>query len=232
MVCLGPGSGTAAPRNRELANENKAAFVHQLLRAVPSLAPLAEVSKGKSPAEFNEFFMGERGKSIVRDVASPALWSVKGLEQKFRSSPTVFFDLCKVKWAFNIKPDLVLLRPGATPICIEAKLESGEGAYPGGEDAKIVDAVMGKVTRQSQFQLQQFLFSTLLGSPCRQVVVQKLAGDMDGVTVFSWGQVFERINVEHPAALSIPFVKRLISENVALRQSVSASELDPLHPLR
>jgi hypothetical protein len=51
---------------------------------------------------------------------SPGRWDVRQLEEASLGS------LKKIRWAFNAKPDILLLSPSAG-LVIEAKLESGEG---------------------------------------------------------------------------------------------------------
>ena len=41
-----------------------------------------------------------------------------------------FEAVCKFKWAFNIKPDIVIHTSLESAVCIEAKLESDESTYP------------------------------------------------------------------------------------------------------
>jgi hypothetical protein len=102
-------------------------------------------------AKFNEQFMGPAGLKVRKDIASPALWNVKallGLAEQYGASSAdakeIFRDLCKFKWAFRIKADLVIVMPGLNPICIEGKLESREGTYPTKPaETKMFDDVFG-----------------------------------------------------------------------------------------
>jgi hypothetical protein len=75
-------------------------------------------------AEFTRFFMEPRGDRILRNIAYPGNWRVSVLGQRFEGKPQAFREFCRFKWAFNIKPDIVILVPDAGPLCIEAKLES------------------------------------------------------------------------------------------------------------
>lgn len=207
-------------------NARKRGRVVDLLESL-RLNDLAKQLPDGSPAEFNEFFMATAGSRIVKDIASPALWSVKGLAQNFGHDPHTFLQLCKLKWAFHIKPDIVILRPSRTALCIEAKLESGEGNYPSGEDAKTFDQVMGPGHRVGQFALQSFLFEEVLGVRCLPVIIQKTFPAV-GVThpLLTWGQVFSELaGSEEQRAGSIPFVGRLMTENRALLSSYANHRL-------
>ena len=63
------------------------------------------------------FWTGVVGKS---KLWSPGRWSEKSLKESGLEA------LIPVKWAFNAKPDLMILS-GEQALLIEAKLESGEG---------------------------------------------------------------------------------------------------------
>ncbi len=220
-------SDSSAGLPKTESNARKTARVRELLERL-QLDGLAEKLPRNSPADFNEFFMGAAGARIVKDIASPALWSLKGLAQKFGTEPEVFLQLCKLKWAFHIKPDIVIIRPGTTALCIEAKLESGEGNYPSGEDAKTFDEVLGPGRRVGQFALQRFLFEEILGIPCLPVIIQKTFPRVGIVAhpMLTWGQVFSELaGSEEQRAGSIPFVGRLIAENRPLLTSYANHRL-------
>jgi len=152
--------------------------------------------KPETEQGFNEHFMAGAGTRITRDIASPALWPVKSLEERFRSQPEVFRDPCKLKWSFRIKPDLLIEIPELPPICVEAKLESAESRYPTGDETKVFDRVFENCEperrnrRVGQFELQQFMFKDLLGRPCQPVIVQRIHGSgPEGTPVLTWGEV-------------------------------------------
>jgi hypothetical protein len=206
-------------RNRatsyDAVNLKKREFVIDLLRRVPSLQGIAGSTLPETAMMWNEYFMGTAGRRIIREVASPALWSVAGLEEQFGGEPDVFYDLCRVKWSFRIKPDLVVLLPRQRPICVEAKMESGEGTYPTGSECAIVDRVMGERRRCGQFELQQFMFGTLLGTPCHPMVIAKIGDPGPEKPRLSWGEAFTSLD----ASKSIPFVQRFLESNESLLRS-------------
>lgn len=205
---------------RDEINQSKRQFILTLLDSVPSLRPIAREILPEPIPDFNAYFMSDAGRRIVRDIASPALWSVTSLAQRFRSQPDVFLDLCKVKWSFHIKPDIVVRIPGSPSLCIEAKVESGEGVYPSGTDARVVDEVFGKPTRVRQFELQRFMFDELLGESCLPVVVQeRYPTSHPGYPVLIWGEVFSTIAAAEVLGGSIPFVSQLLGENRAMLRS-------------
>ena len=199
-------------------NDAKRARIRNLLKR----AGMADHVGGlpESVPEFNEFFMGPRGARIVRDVAYPGTWSVPALADRFRDRPNEFGDLCRFKWSFNIKPDIVIMTAGSNPLCIEAKLESREGQYPeSSEDREAFDSVFGeKQGRVQQVELQRFMFKKLLGVSCefltlgvRQVTSAK---DPNPTPVLTWREAFAALDMTG----SLDYVKRLVDENVHLNR--------------
>jgi hypothetical protein len=93
-----------------------------------------EALRACSPLEFNTHF-GAVPKPSSIYLQSPGNWSVAkfdpmiGDDEEFRRA-------CVFKWAFNVKPDLVLRTPSGKVLCIEAKWDSGEGSYPSNEKEK------------------------------------------------------------------------------------------------
>ncbi len=207
---------------------------------------LRRLSEAKSfPAEaakFNEQFMGPAGLKVRKDIASPALWNVKalhGLAEQYGASSAdtkeIFRDLCKFKWAFRIKPDLVIVMPGFKPICIEGKLESREGTYPiKRAETKMFDDVFGTgaARRVRQVELQDFLFFVLLQREPQLLFIAQKEGKVtipgrDGTTLtrvpqLRWDQVFKALDTSS----SIPFVQEFIGKNRLINRLDSAQSRD------
>jgi hypothetical protein len=166
-------------------------------------------------AEFNQFFMGSRGGRILKDIAYPGSWSISTLGEKFGGKKEVFREFCRFKWAFNIKPDIVVVVPGSGPLCIEAKLESKEGQYPASPPERaIFDRVFGRGQgRVQQVELQRFMFEQLLATPCHLLTIGRRpvgrVADSSRTPFVAWAQVFQALDI----AASIPYVHRLIGEN-------------------
>ncbi|MGK2966655.1 MAG: hypothetical protein ACSLFM_13780 [Tepidiformaceae bacterium] len=218
------GLGTAsAGGTRTSANAAKHSLLLELMRRIPTLHDLAESLPGASdPAAFNRRFR-DSTRLIANDIASPVHWTLSAIASLTQGNPPAFRDLCRLKWAFNIKPDLIIMLPDATPVCVEAKLESAEDTYPSGQaDCSKFDSVVGAGQRVGQIELQQFLFRYLLDRPCQAVVVTKVprsrpAHSLENapVPVLSWGKVFSHL--DHGD--SIPFVHRFLSANKHLEIS-------------
>jgi hypothetical protein len=209
-------------------NNAKREFLFELLGRVPTLRGLEEREKFPADAaSFNVCFMGTAPRSVKHDIASPALWTVAALYKLSHldqgvtaDRQAVFRDLCKFKWAFRIKPDLVLVIPGHPPICVEGKLESPEGSYPTKPDeTKLFDKTFTTASRRVwQVELQDFLFRVLLGCEPRPLFIAQKEGKVtipgaNGTTInvpqLRWDRVFKKL--DH--AGSIPFVHKFISQN-------------------
>jgi hypothetical protein len=206
-------------------NAKKRHLLGTLLQRIPSLGSMS-AQLPKAYSDLNAWFMGHRGARIKDDIVLPGQWSVSTLFENFKSEPDVFRDLCRFKWSFNIKPDLVIFLPDAKPICIEAKLESREGSYPAtAMECAQFDELFGKHQRRvGQFELQQFMFGTLLQRPSIPVVVAKsgrpipTTHDSPDPPTLSWHEVFAVLDTGG----SLGFVERLIRNNRPISPQLSS----------
>lgn len=78
--------------------------------------------------EFNEYF-GAVPLPSEKYIQSPGNWSISKFKDNFPDNDE-FLKVCKFKWCFNVKPDIVIHTSNDHAICIEAKFESGEGIFP------------------------------------------------------------------------------------------------------
>ena len=199
----------------ERDNNAKRRLILSLLSKVDGLRHYHDESFPSTIPEFNESFMGARGRRIEHDIVYPGQWSVTTLSDRFGKDPDEFRDFCRFKWAFNIKPDIVILLPGSRPLCIEAKLESREGWYPTGRsECEIFDRLFGTGEgRVRQTELQEFMFAVLLNDPCHSVVIGRTVGGGLRVPFLSWEDVFKELDLSS----SIGYVRRLVEENSHLK---------------
>ena len=214
------------------ANDAKRKFIFTILSRIPELEYLRSQDFPASIPEFNGSFMGPRGFRVLNDIVYPGRWSVAALktlvfdnpEGRFaqldpRQRKTLFQTLCKFKWAFNIKPDMVLLFPDSPPICVEAKLESREGSYPSTKKEQLIfnDIFGPGQGRVGQLELQRFMFQYHLAAPCRSVVIGRapLQQPEEPSHVFlSWDEVFGSMDTSS----SLAHVRRLLEQNEPLRK--------------
>jgi len=204
-------------------NEAKRRLILRLLSRVDRLGRYQDESFPHTISEFNEFFMGEPGRRIQHDIGYPGQWSVTTIFERFRKEPEEFRGFCRFKWAFNIKPDMVVLVPGSTPLCVEAKLESKEGWYPTRRrECEIFDELFGlEQGRVRQIELQQFMFRVLLGEPCHSMLIGQIVGAGSEVPFLTWEEVFRKLDLSS----SIGYVRRLIEGNKHLK--AVPADLDP-----
>ncbi len=199
-------------------NDAKRARIKRLLKRAGMAGHVGELPE--AVPELNEFFIGPRGARIVRDVAYPGSWSVSTLAERFRDKPDAFHDLCRFKWAFNIKPDIVIVIPGSSPLSIEAKLESRKGQYPASSvDRAVFDTMFGKKKgRVQQVELQRFMFKKLLGVSCEFLTlgVRRVtsADDPNQTPILTWREAFAALDLTG----SLDYVKRFVGENVHLNR--------------
>ncbi len=192
-------------------NDSKRALIFTLLSKVGGLSRYHSSAFPSTIPEFNEFFVGPRGKRIENDIVYPGQWSVATLSDRFGPEPEEFRDFCRFKWSFNIKPDIVVLLPGSRPVCIEAKFESREGQYPANHrESKIFDSLFGVGNRKvHQVELQRFMFDKLLDAPCQSVFIGRFGSSEPNSIFLSWEEVFKQLDLTS----SIGYVRRLVEEN-------------------
>lgn len=90
--------------------------------------------EAKTILEFNTYF-GAVPKPSATDIQSPGNWSIGYYHNTIKDNDE-FLKVCKFKWCFNAKPDIVIHTSHDTAICIEAKFVSIEGQYPNSEKEK------------------------------------------------------------------------------------------------
>lgn len=192
-------------------NNVKRMAIFDLLGRVDGLKDLQSEDFPGSIPELNEIFVGPSGRRITNDIVYPGRWTIGALAERFGNQKDRLHDLCRFKWSFNIKPDVVILAPDAKAICVEAKLTSGEGFYPTSyRDCQVFDNIFGKGQgKVRQVELQQWMFETLLQAPCQLVTLGLTTGLDDGSVALTWRDVFGSLDLSR----SLPYVRRLIQEN-------------------
>jgi len=145
-----------------------------------------------SVEEFNRYFV-PNGHSVVNDIYYPGRWSVMGLNSVL-SDDDEFRRTCKFKWAFNIKPDLVLM-DGNRVLCVEAKWDSKEGSYPSSDKEKAEFRDRG-LPYVGQTELQQYLVNDLLGlDGTFRYLVRSGSARSDSHPTATWHEVLSAIDL-------------------------------------
>lgn len=143
------------------------------------------VSHAALPPGMRELTVEEFNKKLVsgrispKYIQSPGRWKL----DKVRSIST---KACKLKWAFNVKPDIVIELDNDTVVCVEAKVESREDKYAKGEDLEIIDILEESEAECSegfgaQCEVQRFLMDEVLGfKDARMIFLSKTVREKEG----------------------------------------------------
>lgn len=189
-------------------NELKKEFISSFIKR--KNIKIDELIVNSSIENFNKYF----GCNSKKHIQSPSNWRVNALKENILdifSQKEDFLELCKFKWSFNIKPDLVLKLGRNKIICVEAKLESGESSYPSApSEKKIWDKIFGKgLDRVKQTKLQEYMFSEVLGINNVELFIIDKSGSNHNSK--SWSDLFDELRIENS------FVSKFVSSNKYLQ---------------
>lgn len=146
-----------------------------------------------SVIEFNKHFGAVRTMS-TQQIASPGNWSIRYFHDHF--TPDEFEKVCKFKWCFNAKPDIVIHTSDDTAICIEAKVESTEGQYPSSQKERaIFYEKLGPDSLVGQLEIQQKIMDMLGIDASFLYLVQKREKKNEKVKVITWQEAFDRLDM-------------------------------------
>lgn len=159
-----------------------------------------------SPFEINKKF-GVSGVPSNQFIQYPGKWSIQKYHKNFRNDND-FIKICKFKWSFNIKPDIVIHLDKNRSICIEAKYESGEGSYPVSDlETKIFkDRQINKV---GQMELQKYMMEELLGIETDFLFLVYKKEKSETHKVISWVEAFEILDIESMPVFAKEMIKNI-----------------------
>lgn len=164
--------------------------------------PNSEELRRMSAEDFNRYF-GVSGFPSRDFVQSPGRWSIRKFAGNIPDND-FFLRVCRFKWAFNAKPDVVIHTSYDSALCIEAKFESGEGHYPSSDVEKAEFSRRG-IPLQTQTDLQSYILKDLLGLQTEFVfLVANNAVRSPTHRTITWGEAFAAL--DHSAAP--PFVHK------------------------
>ncbi|MBN2271027.1 MAG: hypothetical protein JXN61_10455 [Sedimentisphaerales bacterium] len=147
----------------------------------------------KSIVEFNRFF-GAVPKASEHDIQSPGTWSLPSFAEHISDNDDLL-NVCKFKWSFKAKPDIVIHTSKDSAICIEAKSESGEGSYPAKSEEKRIFEQRG-IRRIGQTELQKYFMEDLLGVRTHFVfLIKKGKPSSESHKIVTWKKVFDCLDV-------------------------------------
>ncbi len=167
----------------------------------------AEELSAMSIEAFNNHF-GVAHKPSKVHIESPGNWSVLKFTGNIADDQE-FLKTCRFKWAFNIKPDIVIHTFPDAAVCIEAKYASGEGSYPTSRDEKAEFNRRG-LDRVGQTQLQQYMMEELLGIRTEFVfLVQSQRAKSDTHKSLLWRDAFSTLDMEDMPGFVTEWISRL-----------------------
>ena len=200
---------------RESQNRLKKEFILSSL-GVRDSDPLFQLN----PEDFNHYFGAVRTPSKTK-IVSPANWSYGSFDEKMTQE--LFAKACELKWCFNAKPDLVIQTSKSHAICIEAKLESGQGNYNATKNEKSHQA--------GQFEIQRKLMTEILGIECEYLIIAKnkprisakyFSADSEKKTdtkLITWNFIFDLFQSQ----FNTEFLKKWKDQNEQLKISKDAN---------
>lgn len=189
-------------------NEIKRQIIYKFLKP-NNLADL----KRYSTMEFNTYF-GAVPKPSEKYIQSPSNWSISKYKETIDDKEE-FLKVSRFKWAFNAKPDIVIHSSHDTAICIECKVESGEGKYPQDHDEAEEFRRRG-LDRVTQTSIQEYIMK-LLGISTKHIyLVQKEGATSNTHTTLCWKQAFSNLNVDDCPIFIKQWIERITSNNTKL----------------
>ena len=146
-----------------------------------------------SEKEFNDFFIQRESKSSSskKHIENPGNWNINCIDRNFQDND-VFLEICKFKWCFNAKPDLVIHTSLNQAICIETKFMSEEGQYP----TKPAEREIFKrrdINSVGQYFIQKKIME-LLGIEAEYVIIANKKEESKTHKSFLWKDVFDPLD--------------------------------------
>lgn len=143
--------------------------------------------------EINKRF-GVGGEPSSDFLQYPGKWSIIKYNNNFPDNDD-FIKICKFKWSFNIKPDIVIHLDKNHAICIEAKYESSEGFYPGTDVEKKIFKDRG-ISYIGQMELQKYMMQELLGIKTDFMFLVFNKETSTTHKVISWAEAFDFLEID------------------------------------
>jgi hypothetical protein len=143
--------------------------------------------------DFNKYFGATRTLS-TEYIASPANWSIRHFHKNI-SDNNELIKVCKFKWCFNAKPDIVIHTSHNTAICIEVKFESGEGKYPANDFEKEIFNNRS-IDFVGQLSIQKKIMEEILGIQTDYIFLVQRKSISETHKVWTWNEVFANLDTE------------------------------------
>ncbi|MDA3950799.1 MAG: hypothetical protein PF508_16450 [Spirochaeta sp.] len=193
------------------------AYLHDLWNAIRSEEIRKEIIKQNLPIqgiedilqspvrEINQQFGAVEASS--EEIQYPGGWSMGKYDQNFPDNKD-FLRICRFKWAFNIKPDIVIHLNRDKALCIEAKYESGEGYYPSiTEEVAIFER--RSIPRVGQMELQKYMMEDLLGIEMDFMFLVSKKQSSETHRIATWAEAFEALDLSGMPAFVTKTVEKI-----------------------
>lgn len=157
--------------------------------------------------EFNQYF-GAVPTASHEYIQSPGNWSIERYRKNIKDN-NEFLKVCKFKWAYNAKPDIVIHTSHDTAICIECKIESGEGTYPT-KPSEVKEFQNRGLALVTQTSLQKYIMEDLLGIKTQFLfLVQKEASKSETHTTLLWKDAFSNLKIDNCPLFIKEWIRRM-----------------------
>ncbi len=156
--------------------------------------------------EINKLF-GVGGDASSDFIQFPGKWAIVKYNNHFTDNDD-FLKICRFKWSFNIKPDIVIHLDKERAICIEAKYESGEGFYPASDLEKAIFS-QRKIKYIGQMDLQKYMMEELLGLKTSFMFLVYKKDKSETHKVISWSEVFKSMDIQEIPKFAFDMVENI-----------------------
>ncbi len=156
--------------------------------------------------EINKKF-GVGGEASSDFIQYPGKWAIVKYSKHFPDNED-FLKICRFKWSFNIKPDIVIHLDKDRAICIEAKYESGEGSYPASDLEKDIFAKRG-IKYVGQMELQKYMMEELLGVKTDFMFLVFKKEKSESYKVVSWSEAFGCMDMQDMPKFAVDMAKKI-----------------------
>jgi hypothetical protein len=208
-------------------NDQKLKFIRDWITFPEGDAAYLDLDKSDVIEKFNA---GLVSRPISKDyIQSPARWGIRNICTRFHENRMMLEKACMLKWAFNVKPDIVIELNDDAVVCIEAKVESGEGKYPSSaEDVRVLRDALDQPTDArgqprvpyGQCEIQGFLLKEVLGfkpvypvflvANCQTGAEAPITNGQEDEITLKWSTAFRDADPQNPTVrIALQQIKRL-----------------------
>lgn len=163
------------------------------------------------PAEEINRLFGVAGTPSATHIQFPGKWALVKYAENFKDKDDLL-QICRFKWSFNIKPDIVIHLSKSKAICIEAKVESGEGTYPSSEAQKAIFR-RHELEFVKQTELQRFMMEDLLGIETDFWFLVKKGQSSLSHKEITWERMFSGLDLSVMPAFALEMVNRISAKD-------------------